>query len=756
MSDEHFSLSPSVPPPPTEADYEAIAAAVMETVRGRWFLAEFAKRNRNADTEVILEAIDRLEARLGDRPAMSPAERMRIDLVEMAKAIAQTRSEIAAIRPDGDTKGTLSEATEELGSIVQTTERATSDILAAAEQVQEIAWTLREHGTNGEVCDALDRRATDIYSACSFQDLTGQRTRKVVDVLQFLEERIRAMIEIWGGAVPDSDAPPAAAPPHIGNDRTVPHLDQPGIDRIMPAARPAAAAEVSRNGHDAASHRNRDDNRPATPVEDHGDRAHDAVVAAPNHPGAAAAAEAEMVPEPVRASAAAILGATALALDLVPLEFARHPEPAPEPVLPPEPAPEPDTEPEPPEAISAAESEAAESQSEPRTDPAAVLKRILAIIRAPTEVAAEPEAVEDAPPSVPPHGATPARAVAPQIPAPQIEPARETESAETVAAETAPSAVAPEVAAAAELAFSDVVALETIATDAVPAHDEIAAPHASAVGGAPHAVIEDDVADDILMPLPGPVTVDQAVDEMLMKVPVRIQVARAVAAPAGALATAEPAAEMPAPPHEPEAAASGHAEQPFAMEVLAAAPAAEAAPQPEPVHPEELGAPEPEPSLEPEPEPGAELGLEPAPAPVMAEASSAPASFPPAADDAFALAPRLPDEQAPEAIAAATPFVAADPVPAVAPEPMQPPPPPEVRATPVPAAVPATPPAAAAAVAPDPAPPPPPPVVRPAPPRAAVPAPPAAAAAVAPTLPHHDALAAITALSDDEKIALFS
>ena len=53
MSDEHFSLSPTAPPPPTEADYEAIAAAVMETLRGRWFLAEFAKRNRNADTELI-------------------------------------------------------------------------------------------------------------------------------------------------------------------------------------------------------------------------------------------------------------------------------------------------------------------------------------------------------------------------------------------------------------------------------------------------------------------------------------------------------------------------------------------------------------------------------------------------------------------------------------------------------------------------------------------------------------------------------
>ncbi|BCJ91345.1 hypothetical protein IZ6_20800 [Terrihabitans soli] len=49
-----------------EEDYEAIEAAVMETARGRWFLMEFARRNRNADTTVLLEAISRLEHQMTD------------------------------------------------------------------------------------------------------------------------------------------------------------------------------------------------------------------------------------------------------------------------------------------------------------------------------------------------------------------------------------------------------------------------------------------------------------------------------------------------------------------------------------------------------------------------------------------------------------------------------------------------------------------------------------------------------------------
>src|SRR5215468_2857619 len=98
MAEEHTALSPSASPLPTGADYDAIYAAVMETMRGRWFLAEYAKRNRNADTELLLAALERIETNWRDRSPAPPGERLRIDLVAMAKAIARTRAEIAAIK----------------------------------------------------------------------------------------------------------------------------------------------------------------------------------------------------------------------------------------------------------------------------------------------------------------------------------------------------------------------------------------------------------------------------------------------------------------------------------------------------------------------------------------------------------------------------------------------------------------------------------------------------------------------------------
>lgn len=153
--------STSQPPRrPLAEDYAAIEDALAASPRGRWFLAEYARRNRTAETEMLLEAIAKLEAAVlkPQRPA-APANVL-ADLVEMSEAIARTRREIAQIRPPFQFGQQLVNATEELDQIVEATEKATSEILAAAEDIQEVAWTLRERGTDVALCDRIDRRAT--------------------------------------------------------------------------------------------------------------------------------------------------------------------------------------------------------------------------------------------------------------------------------------------------------------------------------------------------------------------------------------------------------------------------------------------------------------------------------------------------------------------------------------------------------------------------------------------------------------------
>ena len=183
------------------SNYAALETALLSSPRGRWFLAEYLRRNRSAETELLLEAIGRLEVAV--RKPQTPAQAVHAsqifdELVKMSEAISRTRREIAQIRPPHQFDKQLGTASEELDHIVEATETATSEILQAAEDIQEAAWSLREKGIEIALCDTIDQRATDIYTACSFQDITGQRTAKVVKALRYIEQRINAMIEIWG------------------------------------------------------------------------------------------------------------------------------------------------------------------------------------------------------------------------------------------------------------------------------------------------------------------------------------------------------------------------------------------------------------------------------------------------------------------------------------------------------------------------------------------------------------------------------
>ncbi|MBH0236822.1 protein phosphatase CheZ [Methylobrevis albus] len=235
--------------PLREQDFEAIEAAVMETERGRWFLAEYARRHRAADTVVVVDAIGKLE-KLLRRERRPDADRIRLDIGEMKDAIERTKAEIAEIKFEGATGSRFHQASDELDAIVTQTEHATSEILESAEKIQEIAWVMREAKVEEEICAALETLTTTIYTSCSFQDLTGQRTQKVVHVLRYLESRIDSMIEIWGMEPSETAAPVARPHPNHMDTRPDAHLlngpalagqgtEQADVDDLMAAA-PAA------------------------------------------------------------------------------------------------------------------------------------------------------------------------------------------------------------------------------------------------------------------------------------------------------------------------------------------------------------------------------------------------------------------------------------------------------------------------------------------------------------------------------------
>ena len=90
------------PGAPDDADYHAFCTALSESARGRAFLAEYARRNRNTDTRPLLSAIERLQISLADDPA-TPAEvlvkqKLRALLDDINTAQNEIEASVMAIR----------------------------------------------------------------------------------------------------------------------------------------------------------------------------------------------------------------------------------------------------------------------------------------------------------------------------------------------------------------------------------------------------------------------------------------------------------------------------------------------------------------------------------------------------------------------------------------------------------------------------------------------------------------------------------
>ncbi|HEV7259789.1 MAG TPA: hypothetical protein VGN82_18550 [Bosea sp. (in: a-proteobacteria)] len=180
--------------PLSETDYEAIEAAVMETARGRWFMAEYARRNRQADTQQLLGAINRIERIVGlglPEPAAEP------DVSEAAALIADLRIDLERISGKGEDRAS---------GLASRIETAAGSIVQATESMQEAAWSLREAGANEALCDMLDQRAAEISAATMIVEGTAQRIDKIADTIAMLDSSLRA-VTAMGPTTPLHDEP---------------------------------------------------------------------------------------------------------------------------------------------------------------------------------------------------------------------------------------------------------------------------------------------------------------------------------------------------------------------------------------------------------------------------------------------------------------------------------------------------------------------------------------------------------------------
>ncbi|MEY9156478.1 hypothetical protein [Bradyrhizobium japonicum] len=222
MANEAFALSPmsARAAEPNEQDYDAIREAFMETARGRWFLGEYAKRNRNADTRMVLDAVAKIEETLAAQRQPVVEDRLPEALVEIRRAIREAETiAIAALDPAA-------------------IEASLAPIPRGVRIIKEISWRWREIGADGRICDLIDSQLASIEAACGQLSTIDPRV-ELKAAFDLLRDRVE-QLDGDGDTAPQAAVHPAPAPVQ---EAPVAFTEAPQDIAATPA--PEAAVEAS-------------------------------------------------------------------------------------------------------------------------------------------------------------------------------------------------------------------------------------------------------------------------------------------------------------------------------------------------------------------------------------------------------------------------------------------------------------------------------------------------------------------------------
>jgi len=202
-------------PPEVGVDIGPMHREIMNELRS--IRGQMAKmRSSGASPETVAEAASReiatAKALLETyRAQIEQCEKLKVELDLIHDAITRTKREIAVLHGTSFNGEEMAKVNGELGAVVGGTEEATQQILEATEAIDNAATALSKVTSADQqkrLSEEIQERVVSIFEACNFQDLTGQRIKKVMTTMKFIEHHIVVMMEIWGGV----DAIKAHAP----------------------------------------------------------------------------------------------------------------------------------------------------------------------------------------------------------------------------------------------------------------------------------------------------------------------------------------------------------------------------------------------------------------------------------------------------------------------------------------------------------------------------------------------------------------
>ena len=127
--------------------------------------------------------------------------RLKQELDGLSRYILRVRQEVAAIDRPNDPTDDFESMGDQMIAVVKATEAATDTIMEAMESNGEAVAMLRAKIDDPEQLALLDKitdNASQVFEACSFQDITGQRVGRVAKSITFVEERVEMLKTLLG------------------------------------------------------------------------------------------------------------------------------------------------------------------------------------------------------------------------------------------------------------------------------------------------------------------------------------------------------------------------------------------------------------------------------------------------------------------------------------------------------------------------------------------------------------------------------
>lgn len=115
------------------------------------------------------------------------------DFHEIMNKIDKTKQDMGSLNLKQDDGCPIADAENELSMVVKATEDATHRIMESAEAIMTSDPT---DAANYHLL--VEKNIMEIFEACSFQDITGQRINRVVETLEFVDFRIHKIAGMLG------------------------------------------------------------------------------------------------------------------------------------------------------------------------------------------------------------------------------------------------------------------------------------------------------------------------------------------------------------------------------------------------------------------------------------------------------------------------------------------------------------------------------------------------------------------------------